>query len=101
MVLRLWRRRGEWPGLGRDINFKYFQCLICREASVSTLDPFETRRDPALKQRPAEAERQRQIAAFDHPIGLFRSARHPAGPTTPLQDASLAARHSPRRCGVI
>src|ERR1700704_701777 len=39
----------------------FFSTLPPRRGSVSTLDAVETRRDAALKQRPVEAERQRQI----------------------------------------
>jgi hypothetical protein len=43
--------------------------------SVSALIRVKTRRDAAGEQRPVEAERQRQIAAIDHLVGLLGGAR--------------------------
>src|SRR6478672_4443470 len=61
--------------------------------SAPGLDALETGRNAALEQRPVEAERQRQIAAVDHLIGLLGGARHASDRHTALQYAGLRARH--------
>src|SRR5580700_4807905 len=70
-----------------------FQELVSAVGLASALDPLKARSYPALKQRPVEAERQRQIAAVDHLIGLFGGARHPADWDAAFEDAFFGARH--------
>src|SRR5664279_581026 len=89
MVLPLRRGRGERHVLVHYMNSKYFQRLAATVWLGSALDPFEDRSNPALKQRPVEAESQRQIAAFDHLVGLLR-ATPPIG--TPLLRMPASAR---------
>src|SRR5882724_12682193 len=68
---------------------------------ASAYDSFETRRDAAGKQRPVEAERERQIAPFDHLVGLLWRARHAPDRDAALEDARLGARHQRQHFGVI
>src|ERR1700674_4277792 len=68
---------------------------------ASAYDTFETRRDAAGKQRPVEAERQRQIAAFDHLVGLLWRARYAPDRDAALEDAGLGARHQLQHLGII
>jgi hypothetical protein len=62
-------------------------------APRSTPDPFETRGDAALKQRPVEAQCQREIAPLDHLIGLLGRACHSAERNSAPEDTGLGARH--------
>src|SRR5437016_5593589 len=57
------------------------------------LDPVKARGDAALEQRPVEAERQRDIAARDHPVGLLGRARDAADRHAAPEDAGLGARY--------
>src|SRR5882724_10119989 len=93
-----WARRR--PGLGPCTNPKQFHSLVTAQRA-SAYDTFETRRDAAGKQRPVEAERQRQIAPFDHLVGLLWRARHAPDRDAALEDAGLGARHQRQHFGVI
>src|SRR6266699_197145 len=68
---------------------------------ASADDPFETRRDAAGKQRPVEAERERQIAPFDHLVGLLWRARHAPDRDAALEDARLGPRHQRQHFRII
>src|SRR5258708_30458908 len=65
------------PSLRRTVLIPEHERLT---SSPSALDAVKTRSDAALEQRPVEAEREPDIAAFDHLVGLFRRARDAADP---------------------
>src|SRR5260370_21604465 len=67
----------------------------------SALDPRKTCRDAALKQRPVKTQRQRQIAAIDHRIGLFGGARDAADRHTAFHNAFLRPLHQRDHLRVI
>src|SRR3981081_1003709 len=93
-------RRRLWPVPPYKSDI-FFSTLPPRRGSVSALDAVETRRDAALKKRPVEAERQRQIAALDHLSGLLGRARHATDRDAALQDAGFGARHQCEDFGII
>src|SRR2546423_8544310 len=72
-----------------------------RPPPLSALDPFETRGDAALKQRPIEAQCQRDIAAVDHLVSLLGRSRYSADGNAAPDDALLRARHQSLDFGII
>src|ERR1700758_1591736 len=65
------------------------------------LDPGKTRGDAALEQRPVEAERNGEVAALDHGIGLLWRPRRAADRYAALQDAFLGARDQRQHFRVV
>src|SRR3954468_21045699 len=65
------------------------------------LDPFQTCRDAALEQRPVEPERQRQIAALDHRIGLCGAAGDAADRDATPEDSGLGPRDQILHRGIV
>src|SRR6267378_2590618 len=64
-------------------------------------DPLQARGDAALEQRPVEAEREHEVAAIDHLVGLLGGARHAADHNPALEDAGLGARYQRLHLGII
>src|SRR5262249_13996478 len=62
------------------------------KADPLPLDSRKTRGDPALEQRPVEAERNGKVAALDHGIGLLGTACRAADRHAAFEDAVLGTR---------
>src|SRR5437868_1463372 len=66
-----------------------------------SLDSVKARGNPALEQRPVETQRQRDIAARDHLVGLFGRAGDAADRHAAFEDAGLGARHQLQHLRII
>ena len=70
-------------------------------ASSSALDALKARRDATRKQRPVEAERQRDVAALDHRIGLFGATCRTSDRNTAFEDAGFGLGDQRQHFGIV
>ena len=67
-----------WAAIKIQVVSVACQTDLVQNGSVSALDSVKAGRDAACEQGPVESERQCDIAAVDHPIGLFGRAHRAA-----------------------
>src|SRR6185437_17013541 len=90
-----------WAAIKIQVVSVACQTDLVQNGSVSALDSVKAGRDAACEQGPVESEGQCDIAAVDHPVGLFGRARRAADRNAASQDAGLGLRHQVQYFGMV